>query len=65
MNFPARVIRLMPIVESISQIAGSIAQGWCLPAKNGRKKTGSDSMGVVFFLDFRGHIDVRFQYFDV
>ena len=57
-----RAIRLTLMVESISQIAGFVAQALCVVlTKNGSKENfGSDSKGVLFSLDFRSHIDVMF-----
>jgi len=58
MEFPARVIRLTLTVESKSQDAASASKSMRAVARTeARKKLESDSKGVVFSLDFRGHIE--------
>jgi hypothetical protein len=61
--FPARYIRLTLTAESKSQDAANASKSIRAVAKNGsKKKVGTDSKGVVFSLDFRGHIEVRHQH---
>jgi hypothetical protein len=56
--FPARVTRLTLTVESKCQFATLLFRPCICHRRTEARKTESDSKGVVFSLDFRGHIDV-------